>query len=422
MAGRVFCLGLTLSLFLTICLSGLALGQITITHTPYYEYVPDPINPYEIRATITSSAGAIIVTRIWYTTGTTWQQVFMQPTAAPNEYAGFIPAKPVGSRIIYYIRAGDDQGNILNDPPNAPGAGLTGHLFRIGHYIKIFSEDFETGGSGWISGMVTGEDDWMIGPPNLGGQNPNDPLTAFSGSYVCGNDLMGTTPQEGDYSPNVNNYIDSPTFDCTGKIGVRLFYRRWLTVEQGIYDTAKIYVNGNEVWANPSNVHQLDTEWVPEDVYLTPHADNNPAVVLRFELTSDVALQFGGWNFDDAKVVSWAPLLAMTVSNTTPTLGELFTLTVSGADPTSPWYLLAAKRQGQGFFQVPNGGPLVWTGLHANSQRLYFSNLTDSSGQGTLQKTIPNRPDIIGKSRRLAVVSPVSADYVVSPSVLVTFQ
>jgi len=418
MMGRVLCVAL--ASFLSIVLANGAGAQITIVHTPYYEYVPDPVNPYEIRATITSTAGSIIVTRVWYSAGGTWQQLFMQPTAAADEYVAYIPAKPVLSRIFYYLRVGDSAGNILNDPPGAPGAGATAHFFRIGHFVPLYSEDFEAGYGGWISGMTAGEDDWMFGPPNVGGQNPNDPLTAYSGQNVWGNDLMGTTPQEGDYSNNVANYIDSPSLDFTGRSDIWMFYRRWLTVETTTYDKARIEVSGTEVWRNPPG-NTLDVEWAPQDVYLSPTADNNPATVIRFALESDSTIVYGGWNFDNVDVRAKAPEVQMSVSDTTPSPGQVFTLDVQ-ADPTSPWYLLAAKRQGQGFFQVPSGGPVVWTGLHPNSQKQYFSGMTDGSGHGTLVKTIPNRADLIGKKRRLAVVAPTLSDFSVSPSILITFE
>jgi len=89
---------------------------------------------------------------------------------------------------------------------------------------------------------------------------------------------------------------------------VRLRFRRWLNVEDGYFDHARIYVNEQEVWANAASpggstvdhdTHHRDGEWILADVDVSDLAGGASAVQIRFEIESDEGLQFGGWNLDD---------------------------------------------------------------------------------------------------------------------------
>src|SRR5262249_40365932 len=114
--------------------------------------------------------------------------------------------------------------------------------------------------------------------------------------------------------PNVNNYLQSPTFNLTGKTNLRLRFQRWLGVEDGLYDHAKVQVNGNTIFQNVATgggvTQTIDTAWTPQDFDIGALANNNAAVTVKFTLDSDPGLQFGGWTIDDFRIVSLAPVSA----------------------------------------------------------------------------------------------------------------
>jgi len=168
------------------------------------------------------------------------------------------------------------------------------YLFA-GELFTLFFDDMEGDENGWGHDSIFNHDDWEHGTP-LGG-SWSDPEFAFSGSKIWGNNLNG------DYPSNSVNYLQSPEIDCQGYKNVRLQYRRFLGVEKGIYDQARILVNGNIVWENQPYYDHVDYQWELQDLDISPFADFNPSVRIRFQLNSDGWVELGGWNIDDFKVV-----------------------------------------------------------------------------------------------------------------------
>jgi hypothetical protein len=79
-------------------------------------------------------------------------------------------------------------------------------------------------------------------------------------------------------------------------------------VEDGVYDHARVYANGNLIWENPAgggSDHLEDTSWTLQEYDISEFAAFEPSVVVRFELQSDGGLQFGGWNIDDFALSSY---------------------------------------------------------------------------------------------------------------------
>jgi hypothetical protein len=215
---------------------------------------------------------------------------------------------------------------------------------------RIYFNDFEGAtDEGWTHTQVATQDDWQRGAPaGQGGTNTwgipwQDPTAAYSGSNCWANDL-GQTGWNGLYAANVQNRLESPPIDCTGKTGVKLRFARWLSVEQGIYDTALIKVNGITVWSNPSGQHVLDTAWSMQEVDISAVADNNPNVSVRFVLTSDGGLELGGWAIDDFEVLTLEPVPGGTNTialsgDTSGTVGSNLSWNMASAPANSPWYL-----------------------------------------------------------------------------------
>lgn len=162
----------------------------------------------------------------------------------------------------------------------------------------IYFTDFETPGGGWLHGSVSGEDDWERGNPSGGGPlGDPDPENAHSGSNVFGNDL-GEWPY-GYYCYNCNNWLSSPVVNCANYVNVTLSFYRWLTVENGNNDHARVKVNNIVVWENPTGSNFTDSSWQYHEIDISSIADRNPSVQVSFELQTNGIIIFGGWNLDD---------------------------------------------------------------------------------------------------------------------------
>jgi MYXO-CTERM domain-containing protein len=220
-----------------------------------------------------------------------------------GHYRGSIPRRAAGSQIQYQI-TGKEGDATLTLPNNR--ADDQYRVF-IGATHVIYENDFETAIDGWTFGGtkdVKGDFEW--GPPQgLAG----DPPAAFSGARVLGNRLTGT----GTYKASRTVYADSPVIDLQGEERVRLQVRRWLTVQDGYFDQATIYVNGTPIWGNSvtdendGSLEHRDLEWRFEDIDLHPYLQGATTAQIRFEIIADAARSLGGWNIDDFRIVAFDP-------------------------------------------------------------------------------------------------------------------
>ena len=217
-------------------------------------------------------------------------------TLVNDQYAGAIPSQPNGSVLEYKVTLTLSNGQRVVYPNNPADPYYT---MYVGPTTPIWCADFENGAGDW-----TTSNDWEAGPAlGLGG----DPRAAAGGMAVFGIDLS----KDGAYDKNLTaSFAESPEIDLQGKTGVRLQLQRWLGVEDGYYDDARLLVNGTDVWTNfaspsapqQSGVNHLDREWRFADFELAA-AEASGKVKLRFELASDEGLQFGGWTLDDVCLV-----------------------------------------------------------------------------------------------------------------------
>jgi hypothetical protein len=212
-----------------------------------------------------------------------------QSSISPHYSITLNPSVEVGTVITFNLNINCDQGTFTDS-----------FQMMVGYIPVIYSCGFEgPGDEGWTHAQVQTQDDWQRGTP---AGASNDPSSAYEGDAVWANDL-GVGNWDGAYKPNVNNYLLSPVIDCSGYSGVHLQFMRWLTIEQGMYDHGRIYVNDTMVWENPYDSDLIDTSWVPMDIDISAIADGNPSVQIKFELISDGGVQYGGWNIDDFKLV-----------------------------------------------------------------------------------------------------------------------
>ncbi|RMH45301.1 MAG: DUF4215 domain-containing protein [Deltaproteobacteria bacterium] len=228
-------------------------------------------------------------------------------------FEGAIPPQPEGEVVQYRIVVRTDDGSEWSLPQNR--ADPRYELF-VGAVTELYCTDFESDPAvdGWTHGLRSGADgegadDWQWDVP-AGRAASGDPDRAFSGERAFGNDL-GHDNFNGSYQPDKVNFARMPVVDASGYSVVRLQYRRWLNVEDGSYDRATIYANGEPVWQNlateDGTTHHQDREWRFHDVDLTRTLAPDGTVQVEFELASDGGLEFGGWTVDDVCIVAYAP-------------------------------------------------------------------------------------------------------------------
>jgi hypothetical protein len=322
----------------------MAMDHTTLTDTT------DASGPYAVTAEVSSLIGSNVTqVTLHYDVGAGYVAKDMVYTGAGDEWISSIPGKASAGYVKYYFESLDDLGNYERLPD---GFGADHFEFFVGYVDDVYADDFEIS-SGWTHGG-TGQDDWQNDTP--AGNGGYDPSSAASGAKVWGNDL-GHGNYNGNYQPNVNNWLESPSIDCTGQTGVHLRYRRWLTVEEGQYDQAKILVNGNQVFANPASGDHIDTAWELHDIDISAHADNNPNVKIKYTLTTDGGKELGGWTIDDLHVgtvsdgdlatlspeevyveISLGGFIDLTLNGSATLAGRLYALlvTTSGTSPGTP--------------------------------------------------------------------------------------
>lgn len=278
--------------------------DLSIAHSELGDTV-DAGGPYVVDAVVTSLYGSNVTgatLRYRLLSAANWASAAMANVSG-STWRASIPALGSPATIEYYIEAVDDQG-ASEAAPKGADVGAAPYDFFVGTRTVIYATGFEQANdAGWTHAQIATQDDWQRGV--LFGK-AGDPAAAFAGSNVWGNDL-GPTGWNGAYANNVHNYLRSPVVDCSAASQVVLEFRRWLTVEEGQYDQARIRVNGQVVWSNPVSGDLLDTSWTPVQLDISSLAANNASVQIEFSLQTDGGLTYGGWNIDEFALVELGP-------------------------------------------------------------------------------------------------------------------
>jgi MYXO-CTERM domain-containing protein len=267
----------------------------------------------------------------WHLRRTPNEESVVTMTGSASELSGAIPTQAEGEVVRFRVEVKLSNGTSLTFPDNAADPN---YEFYVGEVTPIYCTDFETDPAldGWTHGLLAGEqeegaDDWQWGEPFGTAQN-GDPAEAFSGTHVFGNDL-GAGNYNGLYKSEKVNYGDTPAIDVSGHAIVRVQYRRWLNVEDGFFDKARIYANEKPAWSNFASTnesgatHHRDREWRFQDLDLTPFVADDGMLKVRFEIRSDSGLNMGGWTLDDFCIVGTdAPFTEPTCGNATIEIGE----------------------------------------------------------------------------------------------------
>jgi hypothetical protein len=289
---------------------GFDLALITISGVTELPDTEDEVGPYVVDATVIPLvAPPLTSTSLFYRVGSGSYIELPMTAMGGDAFQAAIPGQISPTTVDYYVSASDSASNTDVYPDGAPGNTLR---FSIGELVVFFFDDFETSDdNGWTHASYgdssNSQDDWQHATPQgKSGSGWSDPSSAYSGTNVWGNDL-GPSGWNGEYQGNVHSYLRSPIIDCTDASGTSLRFWRWLTVEEGIYDNARILVNGSVAWSNPNNGNLVDTAWSVQEVDISTWADGNSAVTIEFELQTDAGLHMGGWNIDDLEVMVLGP-------------------------------------------------------------------------------------------------------------------
>jgi len=261
--------------------------------------------PYVVDATVDSLIGATItgMDLFYSVNGGSYSSLAMTSTGGNGWTAG-IPGQVSPATVRYYVQATDTNLNVDEFPEEAPAEHLK---FVVGIQTVRYLEDFESGEGGWTHGTFgdtsNDQDDWQYGVP--GGES-GDPSVAGGGFRCWGNDLaIGNF--NGAYQNDVHNFLRSPSIDCSNSTSTFLRFKRWLTVQRSPSDRARIRVNGQIVWVNPSSANLIDENWTEVEYDISSLADGNPSVEIEFSLLTNGSQTFGGWTVDDVEIVSIEP-------------------------------------------------------------------------------------------------------------------
>ncbi|HOP08339.1 MAG TPA: M28 family peptidase [candidate division Zixibacteria bacterium] len=278
------------------------LGPLPAVQFEYPEGLPEIVPPeqsYSFAVNVGSLYDGIPVSgsgQIYYSVdGSSYTSAYMTETA-PNEYLAELPAASCYSSIRYYFSAEE-----LNEGIYYDGSSSDPYVtFVATAQVTAFSDGFETD-LGWTTTGL-----WERGAPTGGGGqygNP-DPSSAYEGLSVMGYNL------DGDYENSLSErHLTSPTIDCSGLVGTKLRFYRWLGVEQSSYDHAYLRISTNgtswtQLWTNEETIS--DDEWVLQEFDISAYADEQANVYIRFTMgTTDASWQYCGWNIDNLEVFAY---------------------------------------------------------------------------------------------------------------------
>jgi choice-of-anchor B domain-containing protein len=275
------------------------LQNLNIAHQPLVD-TTNEAGPYAVACDVSSSEPIQSVELVWRVGGGSETRVAMSPGSPAGRYDAAIPGQLAPARVEYAIEVQSGGATKRSPGPNA------WHAFQVGVLTRVFFDDFEAGAGGWTHGFVLRQDDWQLGAPFGRGGTVNgvafaDPASAYSGTNCWGNDLGGSG-FNGIYQPSVSNWLQSPAIPTNGVQGLRLRFRRWLTIESGAFDQAQVLVNNQIVWSNPTNANLIDTAWNLLDLDISSIANGASSLNVRFTLITDGGANFGGWTIDDFEI------------------------------------------------------------------------------------------------------------------------
>lgn len=191
---------------------------------------------------------------------------------------------------------------VFRDLTNGINTART-HLLEIGRTVAFdFPMDVDPG---WAK-----QGEWAFGTPGggVGGYGLPDPTSGATGSTVLGYAMTGN----GTYANNLpERHLTTGALDCSGLVGTKVSFMRWLNVEQPLYDHARFRISTNgadfvTLWENGSEV--TDSSWQLQEFDISGVADGQATVYLRWTMGStDGSWDYTGWNVDDVQISGFPP-------------------------------------------------------------------------------------------------------------------
>lgn len=266
-----------------------------------HDVEPDTLNsvfPYRIEVQAEGLLQDVANVTVFYSTdGVNYTALTAAPLGA-NRYAADIPPQPSPNRVHYYFHGVDTDGN----EETWPAVETDGPFgFFVGRVETLFLEEVGDTAAGWTHDAAGGGDDWQRGLPNAQGDNPWDPIQAASPPFAWGNDL-NPLGWDGFYAAGTMNWLDSPLIPIGNPSQLWLQYARWLTLDR--FDLAAVEANGVSVFESSADRDTLDRAWKLMTHDLTSAVVGATDLQLRFSLTSNSVVQYGGWTLDDFRVLS----------------------------------------------------------------------------------------------------------------------
>ncbi len=214
-----------------------------------------------------------------------------------------LPRPPWGAVIEYQV-VGTNTDGVSKIWPQTEAAPH--YQYFVGEVTPLYCSSFEDASAtaDWTHSASTGHDSWGTGPPSGAAGDPRD---AFTGSVAMGT-AVGPGDSLGAYAHESSIELMSPEIAVGDYEYVRVQYRRWLSVEDGLYDQASLRVNGEQVWNNSigdGDQHHFDREWRLHDIDISGVDTVSNTVQVSFALNSDRAKAFGGWNIDKFCIVAY---------------------------------------------------------------------------------------------------------------------
>jgi hypothetical protein len=294
--------------------------QMSIIHQPLSDTLDDS-HPYAVTATIsymiTPPNTNLIYVEYRTTSDGAFQAIQMVPTGNPNEFAGAIPAQPLGTMIQYYLSVTDIHGRVLTDPATAPHPT---HFFVIGQ-LELQRADSLERASGWTTG-APGDDAttglWVrvdpIGTygdtvPNLPYQ-PEDDHTPDPGiyCYVTGQQPAGNPDNGANDVDGGKTSVNSPTYDLSTYENPVVEYWRWFTTTRGVDDTFMVQISSDNgtTWSPIEIVTAWENYWKRSRFLVDQLVSDRSQIELRFSAADDGAGSIVEAAIDDISFYSYS--------------------------------------------------------------------------------------------------------------------
>lgn len=155
----------------------------------------------------------------------------------------------------------------------------------------LFTEDFESGASGWTHGGAG--DNWELGTP------VNGPGSAHSGANVYATGLAGNIQLFSDC------YLRSPVIDLGNVTTATLSFWEWRNIDVNIlYHQAIVRILDPDTMGTLAEVYReagSSGGWVQETIRL-PDSAVGRRIIIEFRLVSDDFNLLEGWYIDDVQI------------------------------------------------------------------------------------------------------------------------